>query len=679
MAVRLGVSSTSFAPEAILAIRVLAKEAGLDVSVVPSGEGTPGAVDVKVDRSGLDLLQTSVADACLQLCLVGGGDTLRAFVPSDDSACEGLLPLLTLASEDLLAAVTAACGHWDASWAGAGSSEEGADGEALTASLSSVLRLVMVAYEQASTMYGVEAPLLLDLLIACSLRPWVARGQLVPATAVDAEARLSTTLSSWEPLKLAHDTAVCAALDCHPDAVLLVEDDGLSPWVADVGARRPVQPVDIIRLAADFSIDINKEACLLWLCRRLLSTELPPSWRRVSRVVPETALSSSERTVTFQNVLDGREVPTHPGTEFLLHEIDTARHRAALLIERGVDPAAVVGVPSLGGLWMPFQATPSLYQLLQLRYGSGEPPEARNGDDVASSPHTYYFDFLSRTLALALPGGSALVPMPPSEAAVRSTFVGGKGGAGRASSKSLTRDKSGTGPVGGGASASPASLGKSGASFAVSATDSESGRLAGSSLLSRSARPGTATAGVPSGLRAPVLLHFTTWWSELETLRKEGADGSSFRRSRLSIAFNTVDNSCEVSLSGSDEVVLVQSISDSFGRARECWDLHLGAQVVILGRRVTLKQASVETCRWIDSCAGRFRKAQADLMEELVKYDLAAPKVQLRPGKPPSGTGDASGSTNLRELLANIDKLRKRLCQFRPKRAEEIISSVFDA
>ncbi len=87
--------------------------------------------------------------------------------------------------------------------------------------------------------YGVEAPLLLDLLIACSLRPWVARGQLVPATAVDAEARLSTTLSAWEPLKLAHDTAVCAALDCHPDAVLLVEDDGLSPWVVRAGPGPP--------------------------------------------------------------------------------------------------------------------------------------------------------------------------------------------------------------------------------------------------------------------------------------------------------------------------------------------------------------------------------------------------------------------------------------------------------
>jgi hypothetical protein len=38
-----------------------------------------------------------------------------------------------------------------------------------------------------------------------------------------------------------------------------------------------------------------------------------------------------------------------------------------------------------------------------------------------------------------------------------------------------------------------------------------------SSFLSRSGRPGTAPS-LPFGLRAPTLLHFTTWWSELETL-----------------------------------------------------------------------------------------------------------------------------------------------------------------
>ncbi len=100
-----------------------------------------------------------------------------------------------------------------------------------------------------------------------------------------------------------------------------------------------------------------------------------------------------------------------------LTQIDTTRHRIALMVERGADPGAVAGTPSPGGLWMPFQASPPLYELLKRRYTAEDAPS--DSDSAAPASLTYYFDFLSRSVSLTLPGGSVLAPMPPTEASGR--------------------------------------------------------------------------------------------------------------------------------------------------------------------------------------------------------------------------------------------------------------------
>ena len=53
--------------------------------------------------------------------------------------------------------------------------------------------------------------------------------------------------------------------------------------------------------------------------------------------------------------------------------------------------------------------------------------------------------------------------------------------------------------------------------------------------------------GKAASFSAPVTLNFSSWWSEVETMRREeGAQASSFKRHTVNIVFNTVDNSCEV-------------------------------------------------------------------------------------------------------------------------------------
>ncbi len=70
-----------------------------------------------------------------------------------------------------------------------------------------------------------------------------------------------------------------------------------------------------------FSVDVSQECRLLWLCRQLLEAPLPPTWEKVRRRPVETALSPTDVTVFFKNTVTDKEVPMHPGSEFLLQEV----------------------------------------------------------------------------------------------------------------------------------------------------------------------------------------------------------------------------------------------------------------------------------------------------------------------------------------------------------------------
>jgi hypothetical protein len=81
----------------------------------------------------------------------------------------------------------------------------------------------------------------------------------------------------------------------------------------------------------------------------------------------------------------------------------------------GVDDSGVEA-----GAWMRFLAVPTLYSALARRYPLGSVEE--EAEDASAPPgySSYYFDFLSGSVALRLPAGAVLIPKPPSEAYVRS-------------------------------------------------------------------------------------------------------------------------------------------------------------------------------------------------------------------------------------------------------------------
>jgi hypothetical protein len=64
----------------------------------------------------------------------------------------------------------------------------------------------------------------------------------------------------------------------------------------------------------------------------------------------------------------------------------------------------------------------------------------------------------------------------------------------------------------------------------------------------------------------------------------------------------------------------VQIFRRSTGELLDVWDLHVGARVDVLGRTVTLRQASLDTITWLDHQARRLIRRKQQLEHSLNKF-----------------------------------------------------------
>lgn len=97
-------------------------------------------------------------------------------------------------------------------------------------------------------------------------------------------------------------------------------------------------------------------------------------------------------------------------------------------------------------------------------------------------------------------------------------------------------------------------------------------------------------------------------------------------------------------------------------------DLFVGATIPLLGRKITLMQATKATCRWLDVYAQQLGRLRTRLKTELGKFDpslrrSAYTNIQIK----------TQGKTNLRGVLADITEIRKKLSQFRPKIVRKLL------
>ncbi|GFH12499.1 uncharacterized protein HaLaN_08203, partial [Haematococcus lacustris] len=106
--------------------------------------------------------------------------------------------------------------------------------------------------------------------------------------------------------------------------------------------------------------------------------------------------------------------------------------------------------------------------------------------------------------------------------------------------------------------------------------------------------------------------------------------------------------------------------------AVEPWDLHVGAVIKLLGRRITLRKAKDRaTCQWLDAQAAQLLRERAVLQAILCKYRPVGPGSPSPASMQRSEAVDGQhhwarplgGRTNLRNLLTDIQELSRALRQ----------------
>ena len=130
-----------------------------------------------------------------------------------------------------------------------------------------------------------------------------------------------------------------------------------------------------------------------------------------------------------------------------------------------------------------------------------------------------------------------------------------------------------------------------------------------------------------------------------------------------------MDNDKEISLYN------LTSVTAKNGLPVECWDLHIGAKLNLLGKSTTLLQGSMATVRWLDHHAKRLSKVKGLLQKHLAKYSTSTLPTSVTYSK---GQVRTTGGASLRALMDQTEELRLMLARYRPKLADTIAVEVAD-
>jgi len=104
------------------------------------------------------------------------------------------------------------------------------------------------------------------------------------------------------------------------------------------------------------------------------------------------------------------------------------------------------------------------------------------------------------------------------------------------------------------------------------------------------------------------------------------------------------------------------------GLPLECWDLHLGARINLLGRTVTLTQCSRPTMLWLEKNKRRLLKLKNSLLDDLRKYNT----TKLDPALVNDILASAPGKTSLRTTMNQINDLKAALARYRPVKVKRM-------
>lgn len=176
-------------------------------------------------------------------------------------------------------------------------------------------------------------------------------------------------------------------------------------------------------------------------------------------------------------------------------------------------------------------------------------------------------------------------------------------------------------------------------------------------------------------------LTFKSWWVEDNEQPNYGngmSTGGCLRKRYVTVTFDIYAQSFSLHLDNDEAVSLYNllSVTAKNGRPIQCWDLHVGAKLNLLGKSTTLMQGSQHTLDWLDRHTKRLTKIKEELIGEILKYEtrkLVGAVSYHRAGDVAARTA-VKGGTSLRMLTEQIEKLTLTLLQFRPKLAQKYAS-----
>jgi len=175
-------------------------------------------------------------------------------------------------------------------------------------------------------------------------------------------------------------------------------------------------------------------------------------------------------------------------------------------------------------------------------------------------------------------------------------------------------------------------------------------------------------------IRALNVLSFKSWWledKEEETLGNGQSAGGGLKKQYVTVNFLIDTQTFEVHMENDQEISLynLTSVTAKHGMPVQCWDLHVGCKLNLLGKSTTMMQGSLATVEWLEYHARRLVAVKAKLEKELAKYTTVSlpASVTFKKG------ANTRGGTSLRALLDQIDELRGMLARYRPSVAAKSV------
>lgn len=152
-------------------------------------------------------------------------------------------------------------------------------------------------------------------------------------------------------------------------------------------------------------------------------------------------------------------------------------------------------------------------------------------------------------------------------------------------------------------------------------------------------------------------LEFDSWWNE-------GAN-----RRYVYIRYNISEGAFQMAIDEDSNLYYVPvAYGARTGEAITVWDLHVGAELDILGRMTTLQHCSQTTAQWNKYWADRLMALRGRLVDEIRKYDTRKGEPWLTFQK----VSPEAGSTDLRLLMGQVTSLNAHLSEYRPRLAVEL-------